>query len=81
MIMYKRSKWPCIECFLWGKEDEAHFLDVEPYRKKSKLSNAVFIPLNDERRKYIPESHKMAKEKDTLWIFGLFVNNENKIPM
>ena len=59
----------------------AHFLDVEPYRKKPKLSNAVFIPLNDERRKYILESHKMANEKNTLWIFDLFINNENKILM
>ena len=60
---------------------EAHFLDVEPYRKKPKLSNAVFLPLDDKKWKYIPESYKKAKEKDTMWMLDIFANNGNEIPM
>ena len=43
-------------------------LDIEPYHKKPRITSRVMIPIDDARRKIIPNSYLSAKTKDTLWM-------------
>ena len=60
---------------------EANDLDIEPYRKKPKMNKGTFLPLNDKRRSYVPDSQKDSWLKDFLWMTDLFTNNLKTTPM
>ena len=50
---------------------EATDLQIESYRKKPKMNNATFLPLNDRRRFHVPDESWL---KDVLWMTDLLTN-------
>ena len=55
---------------------------IQPYHKKPKMLTSTFVPMNDVRRKYVPDSLKLAREKDFLWTFNLSQSSrDNIVPM
>ena len=60
---------------------EAAGLDIEPYRKKPKMNKAKFLPINDERRLYVPDSKRQSWLKDVLWMADILTNDIKGTPM
>ena len=49
---------------------EAMNLDVEPYRKKTKMVNSKMIPFHDERKLILPELYRKSRHDDVKWMIS-----------
>ena len=52
---------------------EAINLTLEPYHKKPKIKSSVFLPMADERRRYVPPSLIISRLLDDLWMLSLYL--------
>ena len=43
-------------------------LDIEPYRKKSKMLKSAVLPINDPKRVDVPDVRSKARMWDSLWM-------------
>ena len=59
----------------------SRMLDIEPYRKKSKMDVSKLLPPSDKRYAFQPPSLAVAQKKDFLWVFSSKFDETNSIPM
>ena len=48
-------------------------LNIEPYRKKLKVKAVICANVDGPKRKSVPNSYHIAKQKDLLWMFCLYL--------
>ena len=48
-------------------------LNIEPYRKKPKVKAVICANVDDPKMKFVPNSYHIAKQKDLLWMFCLYL--------